>query len=672
MTTWALEPTISAATIERVRRLCEDSKRRFPNPDLGELQPPAVGCSPPELHDELKRLLTTGTNDGLDTHELRRIGATFALENAIGKPGSELHHIIGGIVSCLPAGTRLPDLDNAVWARVIDLGRAIGFFSVYHPQDSRTKSVCASGQRLANAGYRLAAQDGRYGFRDNELQRAVGVLQSRLDSLGYINVLHDIFETLQSSSQFVYGVFTPVRAYQHGRNVASIPYGFLVNLAVRSPAHGQRQRNTRQKKCRAFNLARDIVSALNIEPYDQFGLINTAPSLIEEKLRELALFDHIFALTQQWPPDVTPVVLTEFFSGVEEDVWSELGWGVRDAVTLFQLLAASRYHDPVVIHLSTLETALPADRVSRMLPEFTHEPGQVNAAYDSPLAAQKANLMFKPFIRLRQDQFIMPASSLAGPAMYEAILAAVSRLNDAKSIDRLRGKGTERVVRALLDKSSLQVTAMGASYRADGNRECDFVVESAQYVLFVECKAKALTRGAMAGVAGDALLDFAGGMFAAYAQALRHERTIREHGRIDFIDDTPPLILRGRAVCHLSVTLLGHGSIQDRVVLWLLHDALLRGSVSASQTHAKQRQVEKLNSLLDSMRNDLQAMAELGVDLRETGLNFASLNVGSLAVMLRGVNDLETFVNRIMSRGTYGTHDPLFEYAQKMKSGLFD
>ena len=80
----------------------------------------------------------------------------------------------------------------------------------------------------------------------------------------------------------------------------------------------------------------------------------------------------------------------------------------------------------------------------------------------------------------------------------------------------------------------------------------------------------------MAGVQGDALLDFAGGMFAAQAQALRHERILRTRGRIDFCDRTPPLVWRQRKITRLSVTLLNHGALQDRMIFWNLYEALIR------------------------------------------------------------------------------------------------
>ena len=658
--------------VRRFRALCEQSKRRFPIPDVTELLPAGIGLPTTRLGDELSKELGRESPTDFDTHDLRRVGSTFTLEHAIGEPSEEWAVVIRAIASCLSAGTRLPDLGNPVWSRIVDLGRGLVEAKAFDLSDPRTTAVAAAGARLVAQGFGLAARGGSYRFGGGAATRATREIQSGLDQLGQVNVLRAIFECLRKTDRAAYGLYMPVRSYGHDRSEPSYPYGFLVHLAVRSVVYGQRSRDTSRKRGQAFGLARDLVAALNVEPYNSFGLMNASPKRIGELLRELALFDHLFAFPQQWPAELAPMALTEFFrwDGASA-LWDRLGWSIVDVLALYKTVVGFGTRDPVLIARGEFAgTDMPAERVERMLAYFTHGPEEVNAGYDSPLAARKANLMFKPLIQVKSGKFLLPAVSFAGPAFYEAIMVAIRRHTKRRHVEDLQGRGTERVVGRLLEESELRVAARNAHYEVGGGGECDFVVESESHVLFVECKAKALTRGAMAGVEGDALLDFGGGMFAAQAQAMRHERVLRQGKRIDFVDGTPPLLLRERTVFRLSVTLLDHGSLQDRMVLWTLFDALLHSEVKVSGEYGKRRQVEGLNRTLDRMREEAIELEALGVERRIQARNCVSMSVGSLYVLLKEIGSLEEFVAVAASAVTYAIYNPVFEWYQLRKSGL--
>ena len=308
-----------------------------------------------------------------------------------------------------------------------------------------------------------------------------------------------------------------------------------------------------------------------------------------------------------------------------------------------------------------------------MLPCFAHAIGTANDEYDSPLAANRADLMlmFKPLLKIETDRYLLPAASLAGPAFYEAVMAKLRHLLPKDDLSTSRGGGTERVVGALLRGASLNITATGASYNIGSDEgECDFVIETDERILLVECKAKPLTRGAMAGVQGDALLDFAGGMFAAQAQALRHERILRTRGQIDFCDGTPSLVWRQRKITRLSVTLLNHGVLQDRIILWNLYEALIRAKAEAPSGYRKMKQIQDFDQTLTDMRNEAEALKALGISTKVQPLASASLSVGSLSVLLNGVSDLDHFIRRVTIPATYMTYNPVFEFYHQQRSGL--
>jgi hypothetical protein len=306
-----------------------------------------------------------------------------------------------------------------------------------------------------------------------------------------------------------------------------------------------------------------------------------------------------------------------------------------------------------------------------MLPHFAHADGSVNAQYLSPYAAQKANLMFKPFIRFGPNHLLLPAASLMGPSFYEATMCALRQYVSKDAIDTLQGSGTERVILSLFRRSGFEPTFIAAKYNlgANGAGECDHVFESDGDILLVECKAKALTRGSMAGVQGDALLDFAGGVFAAQTQALRHERFLRSEGVITFLDGSR-LEWKGRRITRLSITLLDHGALQDRMTFRNFLPGLLRAKFRVAPGYTKSEQVQKFNDILDALRSEVAAVNRIGQDIHALTRTTASLNVGQLEVILDGAKDLEQFCKRILTPATFLTLNPLHEYHFLRKNGV--
>ena len=229
----------------------------------------------------------------------------------------------------------------------------------------------------------------------------------------------------------------------------------------------------------------------------------------------------------------------------------------------------------------------------------------------------------------------------------------------------------ERIVGTLLSKSNLPVMLKGEEYDLGINSrgECDFVLESDQEILFVECKAKALTRGAMAGVPGDALLDFAGGVFASQVQSLRHERILRECGEIHFKSGAR-LVWANRRITRLSVTLLEHGALQDRMVFAQMYPALRGAQITVGGCYNKMKQIADFNRILSDTTSEMTRLEALGQNLQMQRLNAASVSVGQLDIFLDGVKDLEHFRKRVALPATYMTLNPLLEYHYLRKSGM--
>jgi hypothetical protein len=247
--------------------------------------------------------------------------------------------------------------------------------------------------------------------------------------------------------------------------------------------------------------------------------------------------------------------------------------------------------------------------------------------------------------------------------LFEATFAAWKIDKTNEEVAKFRGDGTERLTKYLFAKHGFQPSFENAIYDLgeQGAGECDLVYEDEENIILVECKAKPLTRGAMTGIQGDALLDFAGGLFESQAQAIRHERILRSAGSILFLDGSR-LEFRDRRITRLTVTLLDHGALQDRWMLRNLYNALLSVQIDCDPGYAKKTQVKKFNKYLRLFREETRLLEAAGQNINAHPLNAASASVAQLDVLLQCVQSLGEVRTWLTPPMTYSSFNVLLEH----------
>lgn len=613
---------------------------------------PAIGSLRDALYDRLRGILAMHSHTGFDTHDLRAIAGAFSVEHAIEATDEDRAAPLLLILACTQAGAQLPKPQNTIWQDAVTIGRALFVIDAYFRRDPRHEEVAAAAGRLHRGGYKVSLKYGRPWMAHSELVKVTSAIGKLLSKLGMANVLGNIASQMRADDSYHFDQYLTGRRYSPSGRLPSLPYGFLVNLAVTLPDSAVEASDPALNWANAVALARDLVATLDVEPQNQFWTINLASKRLDAQLREVGLYDHLFGL-RQWSIYVTPLVLTNFVGTECDGALQEThGWVLQDAVKLCEAVIVKARTDPARLTRRDLQaTGLTDAQLDCLLPHFVHASRKVNVGYRSPLCAEAADLMFRPMIEVSGGDFLVPAASLAGPAFYEATMAAVRAAVSKSVVARVTGDGTEKVTGELFRKAGLPPTFTSAKYNV-GKRdegECDLVLESDSHIVFVECKAKAMTRAAMSGTKGAGIEVYVGGVLNAQSQCLQHERLLRSEGHIRF-EDGRRLELRDREIVRLSVTLLDHGTLQDASFFWALAQTLCRSRKSA------------LKKVMSKIRAELDLIRAFGRADVVSVLSAAFLSVGQLAIVLADAKSLKQFVDRVNSRTTTNSGNPLLEY----------
>lgn len=659
---------------EKLKRLCEESTIRLSprnRKDVEAAFPLLRTDLERALADKLRSLIKSPIDEGLSTKEILLAERQFAYQHLVSGVQDNWLGVARALRYPIEAGTFLRSLDQECWPEAIDIARAL---LALHPFlasfRGRHKNVADAAKRMIDRGFRLKITEARFEFEAGELERATGILWNNISALGTVPFLSNIFELMASRWEPYEGMYMVPRDYTSWDRAASIPFTFLINLAVRPAIVGQDVDDPNSVWQEIIGLSRDLIATLDLEPYHQIENTNVPCEDLECFLREMALFDALFTL-RQWPPRSAPVMIREFFGDTREE-WmkTELGWNVADALEIYVAINRSQAKDPVEVSRAGLLGGKMTESVlNAILPKLAHVRGAVNSDYVAPIGT-KSNLMMKPLVEIGPDRFIAASKALAGPAFYEAIIAVLRDKLPPAAAEQLTGEGTHRVTSRLFKDAGLVPTFSEKGYSIDASSEgeCDLIFEDKKSILFVECKAKALTTATMSGEPLEAVLDFARGLLASQIQALRHERLLRTLGKIEFANGTV-LEWQNREIIRLTVTLLSHSSLQNSDVFWTLFNPLLNSQLTYTAGHPQGSKIDTLNRTLSKMRAEIALILNTGVHFSIIKSECASLSVGQLAAFVEGVDDLDQFLGRVRSSLTYLSFDPVFELVQHRRSG---
>lgn len=227
----------------------------------------------------------------------------------------------------------------------------------------------------------------------------------------------------------------------------------------------------------------------------------------------------------------------------------------------------------------------------------------VNRYYLNPEDISKRNYFEKPFVLIREKYlYVNPALSNYGfyNCMLQLCLSKGAKNN-------LAGDLAEELVKSLFKASGVNYF-FNKKYKiskyianelgiTSEQRECDFIVETQDTIIFIEVKRKTLTSEARAGDTLKSMVDISQSLFHALAQTGCHEYILRRNGKIVF-DDGTVLTHDGREVERVALSLFGFFGIQDGAFVQQILNSLINAEIDSGN----KIEDEKVNKYLTELR----------------------------------------------------------------------
>lgn len=479
---------------------------------------------------------------------------------------------------------------------------------------------------------------GKRGYLDehaNQIYCArIGELARRIGGLRYADLLFSSLQKLGAFDQESarYSIGRNPKGILGGAAASSLPVGYLLNIAAR---HFQDLPQANIKKDELTDLWREInelctyrCALLDLEPYSIFESLNKTGDDLLQYLRELVLFDGLFAFPQCPPGDVRDkiLVLLKQETSLAE---SKLGFSIDQAAEFIDYFvnvpSHSRSYAFELTNLAKRFANWPPRTIAALVGTFAMPAETTNHGYEQPTHLSKATFpLKKPLVqlRVRKDIFsnaprtllaetidIAPALAAVMPddtviyvpnqfwSAAGCVDALIERLRTVdKGIPERVGMAMEIHIRETLTRAG--ATAIGGKYRSSEDSkeyDCDGLIQSNEHIILIESKKRDFSRDAREGSELDIAVDLADSMIKGQLQLARQELELRVRGDIVLSGNRVPL--NSRAVERVVVSLADHGALHSRIVTMDVLRVFASGTFSAkgNLTNAQSDKLKRLN-----------------------------------------------------------------------------
>lgn len=650
----------------------------------GSYQQRAVGDA---LCDRIRNAFTSGHKEACRT--CRSLETDLIREHVIlGAPLEPYFQVLSHLRDALRARQEAAGEILGDWAAAVTAARDHIELSSYRaPCDSRVFArefaVAEAAKFLKQQGYGIYLQPGFIALDEISEDALVAEIEKLVVQLGGLNVARKIFtEISQTYEPYLERYLIVPQISMTGGGHPQVPWGYLIQLAAKHIDGRKPYLDIRTHWSKLLTLITAYATIIDVQPYTSsaFGTFDAKDLL--KLLQEQALYDSIFRFVQLRASDVLKICRGAL-DFIDDRAQTPGGWTLNEAFDVIGFFVDPKrdIRGPLIVAESEIRQAVPhikKEAISTLLKDvFSHPAGGPNKCFSHPTDAptpldrsKGADFYLKPLIRRPGNRYLMLDRSACGWGFIEALLTALRPCDS--QFEKNVGFAIEDFLEA--EFVSHGVPVVRGEYQLTGaSGECDLVAITPKTLIFMELKKKSLTRRAKAGSDADLLLDIAGSLLAAQAQAGWHELRIKNEGSLNLVRKgvTHSLSLGTRDVEKVAVGMMDFGGFQDRIMLKHFLEATLNANFGSHDPSYAAR-FNAINDSLEQIREQFATAHQGETEIRLPFFNCWFISVPQLLILLDKVNDANSFRDALWNcrHLTTGTSDLYFEisHIRKLKA----
>lgn len=542
---------------------------------------------------------------------------------------------------------------------------------------------------LKEKGFYVESIDGHINPNDPELVRLCTAIEYRVKQVGmegfvsFMSVVHNNFS--QEEQRFF---FFRRRPTMPSLQKPLPPYGYVFNLFCKNLGSTKKIKSKELYKRlnEVQDLSTHLATILDLDKMSPWANINVFPENIIQKLTEWVLYPEVFYI-----PQISPVHGKKIFPRIFELIENNTEEGLSEIIKAAKIMERIEdyIHQQGAICGELTEDGIfdlcldvdNRDNIRKILNSLSEPAENINKGYMTPFDAQKSNIREIPLIK-SNNGYVVSNIATYNIAKYRALLK-ISLAHNRKAEQKL-GFALEDFIKENFEKSHVDhhhafeylapdyIREVTKTARDKG--ECDFIIESTDYVYLIEVKKKGLTKESQSGHSLNLLLDTVLSFLKSINQLTVAELILLKEGSINSFDGGKRVELNGRRIFKLVLSLEDMASLQcDNIKTSLMHGLYsIRINVSDKLLNAD---AEKINRILDEFTFLQAELMGINENYKHAPFHCVSyLSTPQLLTILEDVENNEDFSNNISRSNSivYSLMDWYASYLMAKDSNLLN
>ncbi len=529
--------------------------------------------------------------------------------------------------------------------------------------------------RLKRVGIPYEIGEGNRFLSEKNTRRLCLRIEKDIIKVGGEAAANALLDLMRRSNRIQHGMLIHARSVSqlYGKSKAGTPWHYIYSLCMKHIDKPNSSRDPAKTMQHMEDLSVALAATYDVETHSAYEYMSISPHSFLCILREMIVYDELFAFPQMHPRSAA-FILKNLLPALQkhklelpianDGIWNSVFEWVLEASNGASIKAVHPFQLPM--------NNASQEALDKIFAALLLKPSKRNQKYLTPTDTFERTSTFFPIIEKDASTYLIQPKGIASRALIERLFDLI-RTHNGEETDKKIGFAFETVTEAILKHFNLNVTFSNAKYIPSKgfDAEIDFVIETDERIFIIECKKKPLKTASKRGEYLSQLDDFNKSYLKMMDQLTKHELYLRENGKIIFSDKTV-LELKGRSIEKIALSLLDHGSIQDRTLVSEIFLSLMNAKMGAERKEAE-KIIKVTNKLLSSLQNTMGNLESLPHDYGKDfwhGYMFSTwwLSADQLFFILEQSNDLWSGLRRIRHL-TYRTYDFFYEFTQAAKLG---
>lgn len=480
--------------------------------------------------------------------------------------------------------------------------------------------------------------------------------------IGAEQLLEDIFNKIKYNQETERYILT--RNIHNNKKKESIPFGFLISLCLKNLKDTNSKNNffykdnkvptntiqIMEKTC--YSNSTKLLSIYDVEAYNNIEQLFLYKDNLFEKLYEYSIYDANFSFLQD-TPNIALNIIEGIFDQIAEKTFSHIFClNLSDALKVLKYIFGTNPKTNIKIYDYEISNKLnlKTSDVKNFLDLFSHKIDNINNNFLLPSDYIENNFLFKPFIKIKESQYLLVNNLLCAPNIYECFMDNLRKSNEFNNIDNEIGHYIEKYMYKLLNKKKIKfMNGVLADNKKNISGESDLIISGTNKIFCFEFKKKPFTRKAKSGDAFIVLTDLTDSLLESQMQANKI-KFIFLNDKVLKLKNNQFMSYNNEKIYTISISFSNFGSFHDDLFIHNFMREILKLQFNPIKKNDSDttKKCLKINDKIKRFNKQLLELTNLGIDLREHFFCCRFIPISFLLFILSRTKDTNSFLDNLI------------------------